>query len=504
MEQKATKNYFKLNLGLNSEHSEISFPDGYSVDEANYELLSDGSRRRRKGLALETGGSGQAILDAFTDTTSSQSYLWKNVGGNPNLRYHVHKIGKTLYFSEDTETPSLTWHASTIDLDDYVLNDSGESMVDQPCDFTQGKGELFVAGTFTGALRIQYIVAEDVFIAEFIDIQIRDYQGIDDGIPVNVQPAASVLADLTDDHLYNLVCRGWPTLQIAEYCNDQNLAPAKNMVWYKGYRRLVPTNYAEVDGTQEWDSDKLAAEAFGKSTAPMGGIYLKPSNDSLGYVEYLETAGTGDLDEITSWALHTTNADTLEWEFDYMNSFSGGEIFWMTFTYDFAIAGIDGFVKTESGPMTVMAEDLTATSFKVTVSKPHPLYNGQATTIGSAYISTSTEDVGLTRSIGTGPINVGPKAIEFHNGRLFYAGVDDKNWADYIFFSQVCDTTRNYNRCHQEADPTDPYNNSRVLTDGGFFVIPNVGNVLKLLSYKSSVFVFSDEGVGEPAATPKR
>src|SRR5210317_28029 len=61
MEQQTSKNQFRLNGGLNTEINELNFPDGFTTVEANYELLLDGSRRRRKGLALESGGSSKAV-----------------------------------------------------------------------------------------------------------------------------------------------------------------------------------------------------------------------------------------------------------------------------------------------------------------------------------------------------------------------------------------------------------------------------------------------------------
>ena len=54
-EVRQSKSFFRLNGGLNTESNEINFPDGFTTDEANYELLIDGSRRRRKGLRVESG-----------------------------------------------------------------------------------------------------------------------------------------------------------------------------------------------------------------------------------------------------------------------------------------------------------------------------------------------------------------------------------------------------------------------------------------------------------------
>ena len=50
-------NFFSLDKGLNTESNEINFPDGYTSEERNYELLIDGSRKRRRGCAQETGGA---------------------------------------------------------------------------------------------------------------------------------------------------------------------------------------------------------------------------------------------------------------------------------------------------------------------------------------------------------------------------------------------------------------------------------------------------------------
>jgi hypothetical protein len=54
-----------LNKGLNTEAGELTFPEGASVDELNFQLERDGSRRRRLGLKFESGfqefGAGQRL-----------------------------------------------------------------------------------------------------------------------------------------------------------------------------------------------------------------------------------------------------------------------------------------------------------------------------------------------------------------------------------------------------------------------------------------------------------
>src|SRR5210317_638979 len=113
MEQQTSKNQFRLNGGLNTEINELNFPDGYTTDEANYELLLDGSRRRRKGLADESGASTAFTVPTFTSTEWNQTYVWRNVGGDPTLDVVVYRKGNKLYFATATETVSTGWYTGT-------------------------------------------------------------------------------------------------------------------------------------------------------------------------------------------------------------------------------------------------------------------------------------------------------------------------------------------------------------------------------------------------------
>ena len=105
-EARTTKNFYRLNGGLNTEINELNFPDGFSRDEANYELLVDGSRRRRKGLAVESGAGSAKTVTTFATGEKCQSYVWRNVGGNPDKTVVVFRKGNTLYFADADETVS--------------------------------------------------------------------------------------------------------------------------------------------------------------------------------------------------------------------------------------------------------------------------------------------------------------------------------------------------------------------------------------------------------------
>lgn len=90
-------------------------------------------------------------------------------------------------------------------------------------------------------------------------------------------------------------------------------------------------------------------------------------------------------------------------------------------------------------------------------------------------------------------------------GRAFYSGIVSKvvgednspKLSGTVLFSQIVNTNLDLIKCYQEADPTSPNNSDIVDTDGGVIPITEASNIVKLLSVKSSVFVFAENGVWE-------
>lgn len=51
--QTIDKKYFLFNKGINTESPLVGWPEGFTIDEQNFDLFIDGSRRRRPGLVAE-------------------------------------------------------------------------------------------------------------------------------------------------------------------------------------------------------------------------------------------------------------------------------------------------------------------------------------------------------------------------------------------------------------------------------------------------------------------
>lgn len=94
--------------------------------------------------------------------------------------------------------------------------------------------------------------------------------------------------------------------------------------------------------------------------------------------------------------------------------------------------------------------------------------------------------------------------VESYAGRLFYSGIRSKvlagdtrspNLSGAVLFSQVGQSDDNLFKCYQEADPTSPTINDIVDTDGGVIQITGAVNIVKLMAVKTSLFVFSENGI---------
>ena len=489
-EAQQAKNQFKLNKGLNTESNEISSPDGYTTEEQNYELLVDGSRRRRKGLALETGGSSKTTGQTLGTGHAYTSYNWRGVGGDPTKNFIVHQIGAELYFTDDAETVSTTYHQDWVDFSAYradLASVTVAQLEDEVCQFAHGRGVLLVTNKYTKPFYVQYHATTDTFTVRDIKIGIRDFYGIDDGVSDQANPAA-----LSDDHHYNLRNRGWIEADITTYqgASVGTVYPNKAQIWFKGYRRIIDAGYSHLDGIQEFKTDKLEAEVFGQSSAPQGGLFLSPLDTRFS----ASTTEDGSEIQITTIALQTgslaaggtfriTATSHGRSTTDFVSL--SGTLLVVDLLFGFDIdhkITIDGYYE-----VTV----IDANNFDITFSSFGPYVWDSVEQTGQV-----DGDVSLPKSDGV-QLDVGPTSVAYHAGRAWFAGIQDKEWADTVFFSQIALKPASFGICSQEQDPTHPVFNQLLDSDGGAIVVPNLGTVQHMLPLKDNLIIFSDQGVWE-------
>jgi len=197
--------------GLITEATALTFPENASFDELNFDLKRDGSRQRRRGIEREAGSNdtnspGPLLLDISSSTIINQQltiFKWTAVGGDPDLSLLVVQIGPNLYFFDAGVTPIVDgFRPERIEMDDSFEVTDGIGAI--KCQFAVGKGKLFVAHPNIEPFYVVYNAQEDELSAVSIDMRIRDFEGVDDGLEVDERPSV-----LTNEHYYNLRNQGW-------------------------------------------------------------------------------------------------------------------------------------------------------------------------------------------------------------------------------------------------------------------------------------------------------
>ena len=500
-QQQTTKNVFDLSGGLNTELHDLAWPDGFTAGEANYELLSDGTRRRRRGLASEASNTAQAVA-TITGTQFNQSYKWKNVGGDPDKSFIVHQIGSKLLFTNDDETPSASWHAESIDAQAFSAQTVpvAAKVTDNALRFGQGRGNLFVSGPYIFPFYVSYDATLDGFTARLIRVQYRDFEGIDDGVTTAETPTD---ASIPADHRYNLRNRGWKDADLTLLRASGNAKfPAKNGLWYKAYGRKSDTTAGAGavhpdDGLMALETAKYDGEAFGNSSAPQGAVFLNPFDTT-----FAGTVSGGDAPiDITTWTVFDESVST--WVItitvtahgladDDFVTISGNE-----FTYSSTNPSppFDTIFYTASWDGTHQIDNKTANTFEIEVPRPFnwQAWSSQYLALGS--IGTAGQTA-LAKSDGS-IVQRGFEAIGFYAGRVWYAGMVDGQFADHVFFSRICETPKAYGQCHQRQDPTDENFNALTPADGGVLVVPGLSGVKDMMVIGNSLVLVGTQGAWE-------
>lgn len=202
----ANKLYRTFVKGLVSEASPLTYPEDASTDEDNCVLSQNGNRIRRLGIDFETGyiPSTQTFDQTLFLDYAVREYVWTGANNIPGTNFYVQQIGATLYFYSLNNTTISPYQKSfTVDLTQFLAagftNVSGTEV-----EMVSGKGYLFVTGQVIEPFYIAYDPVLDTITTKVITIQIRDFQGVNDGLANDQEPPT-----LTPEHQYNLQNQGW-------------------------------------------------------------------------------------------------------------------------------------------------------------------------------------------------------------------------------------------------------------------------------------------------------
>lgn len=187
--------------GLITEASPLNFPEGASVDEENFILNRDGTRKRRLGLGPVGAGSqdlGQVSVSVSSSVTcfSSMSYLWENAGENPDRNFFVYQYGNKLHFYDGNVANAIgtPYFGGAISL---------TATINTKFSFASIQGNLVIAVGDQQLRVIEY--KSGTYTLSQVRLKVRDFWGVDDGFATDERTST-----LTDLHAYNLYNQGWP------------------------------------------------------------------------------------------------------------------------------------------------------------------------------------------------------------------------------------------------------------------------------------------------------
>jgi len=192
--------------GLITEASPLNFPEDATVAEDNFVLNKDGTRDRRLGMDFEEN---YAYNDAgytasVIATTAVNTFVWENVGEDPDTTFAVVQIGSTLYFHAQANAALSSAQAGSVAVGTRRTDTFSFAVVD---------GDLVVATGDREITIVQYDSSAGTFSTSTITLKVRDTFGLDDldgttditeGVNIGVRPTT-----LTDPHLYNLRNQSW-------------------------------------------------------------------------------------------------------------------------------------------------------------------------------------------------------------------------------------------------------------------------------------------------------
>lgn len=258
--QKSVKEYKNFVKGLITEASPLIFPENASIDEDNFRLLRDGSRRRRYGIDYEQGyqllpAAGVTDVDVPEDAISVHE--WKNAANSGINNFVVIQIGGMLYIHDMSIATVTASTKHTVDLSTYQTSYISR-LGAEPVQTAIGKGFLFVVSNEIDPFYITYDQDTDTFSETAITIEIRDFLGIDDSLALTENPGS-----LSVEHEYNIKNRGWYDSQITSYYTSKSVYPDKTQIWF-----------AAKDTSDNFDPSKLDKIDFGNSSAPYGRYIL--------------------------------------------------------------------------------------------------------------------------------------------------------------------------------------------------------------------------------------
>lgn len=190
--------------GLITEFTAANFPENAVTDCDNVVFSELGRVTRRNGIDQETSVT-PLEMSTLTDLEGAfAEFKWDSVDNLGSTSFVVQQIGPMIYFFQTASALTSAKKDFSVDLRDHKTAVADSVIAENVCSMTYGKGFLFVTHPFCEPLAISYDNEEDDIEVQEIDVQIRDFERLDDALDIDERPST-----LSFKHKYNLLNQGW-------------------------------------------------------------------------------------------------------------------------------------------------------------------------------------------------------------------------------------------------------------------------------------------------------
>jgi hypothetical protein len=485
MAKKAEKTFNSFVKGLVTEASELTFPEGALVDGENFVLKRDGSLERRLGIDYEnlytkvsTGLSTQQIEEG-----RSAFYRWNSPSGDSSLSIGVIRIYNRFWFVDLlTSNPSsnLLNNGNYIEISGLTTSDVQFANLNNQLIIVSQ--DLEFPATFI------YNADTKKISLGTIKIKIRDLFGVHDGYDADVRPAYTGSGTMKE----------W-VADSSNYQKGDELYYGSNVykITFATQGKATVTR-SILQGTESisFANPRMSAAA---PTHTSGSVYN--GNFELTYVRTLSSTNMSEE--------HRYNLRNQGWN-KTIEVVGGGDAIDKTAT----VLGVypsnsDVYsLGKNSNPSSGDYEKYDPNILKKNSQSKYQVAKGSfiidAFSRGQSRIDVVND--GKIQNLPTDKETGRFTTVAAYAQRLFYSGVKSDitdpdvrspNYNNYIFFTRVVRSQEDFEKCYQEADPTDPGINDLVASDGGTIQIPEVSRIVKIVAAQSSLLVFCQNGVWE-------
>ena len=509
-----------LSGGLNTDTSPLNAAPNNTLDEANFTLEMDGSRRRRLGLKPTN----------FTDCTMKEfaddyrAFYWKRQNG-PSFNVLIRVQASLIYFT--SEFDSYEYSASIRIVGG--IQSIGFATLGDKLFIATGDSYVTVA-TFDGS-KIEL---------DYFSLKVRDFWGasteytdgadkIDATHPVMIKrliPSSTMTGQEKDNFYYNLRNSGFDVARV----KGKSKTSGDPLAYWRSQVKEVETQETSFSGTV---STSFPGSLSGTITGGdldctiSGTVDAWQDNNRIprrwAYPVHISITGdttqtiSGELEHSRKGVIVSSSSKEplFTFVFDGTGTFTGTmttkrNTFFPPLNYNLTYGirkdasasnpYVDRFFPDEVSLIGDVSQRAPMGSFIIDL-----LDRGSSRE--NAYFGATSSNKGWEKpevSLLTDRTEGGVTTLCGFENRLFYAGfageVTDEegtapNLSNVVAFSRVITSDKDWGKCYQENSPTSTFLRDLFPDDGGYIIIPECVRIIKIVGIGKFVVIFGTNGI---------